>query len=198
LAEVLKMDSVYSFETLAPTQNFSNIDTFTVVRTSDFFDIFHLELTNSVAPEPEGSSPYLQQPVISPYPEPTGSTLHPQPVFLRSILITSSHLRLGLPSGLFPSGFPTNTLYTFLSHACHMPRPPHSPWLGLPNISGDEYKLRRSSLYLSLWSKFPLQWKRKCCLWASPTLKFRWLNRAEECSACSGMWSSAENKARQQ
>jgi hypothetical protein len=26
----------------------------------------------------------------------------------------SIHLRLGLPSGLFPSGFPTSNLYTFL------------------------------------------------------------------------------------
>jgi hypothetical protein len=35
------------------------------------------------------------------------------PVSLRSILILIAHLRLGLPSGLFPSGFPTNILYAF-------------------------------------------------------------------------------------
>jgi hypothetical protein len=35
----------------------------------------------------------------------------PHPTSWKSILI-SSHLRLGLPSGLFPSGFPTKTLYT--------------------------------------------------------------------------------------
>jgi hypothetical protein len=48
---------------------------------------------------------------------------------IRSILIPSSHLCLSLPSGLFPSGFPTKTLHTFLSSL--MPRPPHSPWLDL-------------------------------------------------------------------
>jgi len=35
----------------------------------------------------------------------------PQPTSWRSILILSTHLRLRLPSGLFPSGFPTRTLY---------------------------------------------------------------------------------------
>ena len=33
------------------------------------------------------------------------------PTSWRSILMQSSHLRLGLPSSLFPSGFPTKTLY---------------------------------------------------------------------------------------
>jgi hypothetical protein len=36
------------------------------------------------------------------------------PISLWSILVLSNLLRLGLPSGLFPSGFPTNILYAFL------------------------------------------------------------------------------------
>ena len=39
-------------------------------------------------------------------------SIYPHPTSWRSVLILSIHLRLGLPSGLFPSGFPNKTLYT--------------------------------------------------------------------------------------
>jgi hypothetical protein len=61
-------------------------------------------VTNSLAPEPAGSSLYLQASATGPYPKTTGSTLHaPQPMSQSYILIPSFHLRLGLASGLFPS-----------------------------------------------------------------------------------------------
>ena len=41
-------------------------------------------------------------------------SIYTHPTSCRSILI-STHLRVGLRSGLFPSGFPTKTLYTPLS-----------------------------------------------------------------------------------
>jgi hypothetical protein len=41
-------------------------------------------------------------------------SIPPHPTSWNSVLILSSNLCLGLPSGLFPSGFPNNTLYTRL------------------------------------------------------------------------------------
>jgi hypothetical protein len=65
--------------------------------------------------EPEGSLPHLQLPATCLYPEPAQSSPEPHLTSWRAILILSSHLRLGLPSGLFTSRFPSKTLYTPLS-----------------------------------------------------------------------------------
>jgi hypothetical protein len=47
----------------------------------------------------------------------------PHHTFFRSNLILSFHLRLGLRSGLFPSGIAPNSVYTYsLPHTCYMPR----------------------------------------------------------------------------
>jgi hypothetical protein len=49
-----------------------------------------------------------QEPSTRPYPEPDESNLYPHLISLRSILVLFSHICLGLPSGLFHFGFPTN------------------------------------------------------------------------------------------
>ena len=49
-------------------------------------------------------------------------SIYPHPTSWRSIQILSTHLCLGLPSGILPSGFPTKTLYTPSPH----PYAPHA------------------------------------------------------------------------
>jgi hypothetical protein len=72
--------------------------------------------------EPEGSLPSSQKLSTCTYPEPDQSS--PQHSLL-SVKGPSIHLRLGLPSGLFPSGFPTNNLYTFLFSPIRATCPAH-------------------------------------------------------------------------
>src|SRR5215470_6776499 len=67
---------------------------------------------------------------------------YPHPTSWRSILILSTHLRLGLPSGLFPSGFPTKSLYTSLSAPIRAICPAHPILLDFitRTILGEEYR----------------------------------------------------------
>jgi hypothetical protein len=59
--------------------------------------------------------------------------VHMLPFSLRSILILSFHLLLALPSGLFPTGFPTKTLYGFLFFPLRAACPAHPIFLDLIN-----------------------------------------------------------------
>jgi hypothetical protein len=82
--------------------------------------------------EPEGSIPNSQELSNCSYPElDQSSPHHPHLTSPRPILILFTHLRLGLPSSLFPYVFPTNDLYAFLFSPIRATWPAHLIFLDL-------------------------------------------------------------------
>ena len=83
-------------------------------------------------------------------------SMPPHPISWRFILILSSHLKLGLANGLFPSYFPTKTLYTPLLCLIHATCPAHLILLDLITRTevGEEYRSLNSSLCSFLHSPF--------------------------------------------
>ena len=74
--------------------------------------------------------------------------IFPHPTPWRSILILSIHLSLGLHSGLFPSGFPSKTIYNPLFSPIRATYPAHIMLLDFiaSIILGEQYKSFSSSL----------------------------------------------------
>ena len=97
----------------------------------------------------------------------TIQSIYPHPTSWRSILILSTHLCLVLPSGVFPSGFPTKTLYTPLSSPIRATCPAHLILLDFitRTMLGEEHKSFSSSFCSLLHSpRYLIPHRSKYCI----------------------------------
>jgi hypothetical protein len=88
------------------------------------------------------------------------------PISLRPILLLSTHLHLGFPSGLFPSAYPTNIyMHSSAPHSYYMSCPSRPPWLHHSNYTWRTVQMKllitkfspTSCHFISLRSKYSSQ-----------------------------------------
>ena len=102
--------------------------------------------------EAGGSMTHSQRLSNNPFPEPNQpNSSYLFPIYIRSILILSSHLRLGLPKGFFPVGSPVKILKALLASFILAAWPVHLNLIDTItlNILGERYKLLSTSLWYS-------------------------------------------------
>ena len=79
-----------------------------------------------------------------------------RPTAWRPVSGLSSHLRLGLPTGLFPSGFPTKTLYAPpLSPIHNMPRPTYFFFICIIRVISIWWAVDNTKLLVTLYPPLP-------------------------------------------
>ena len=114
----------------------------------------HPSIHPSIHPSTHPPIHPFTHPPIHPYTHPPTHPIqfiYPHPTFWRSILILSTHLLLGLPIGLFPSGFPTKTLYTPSPHPYALHAQPTSFFMIL---SPAQYWVRSTNHLAPLYAIF--------------------------------------------
>ena len=101
------------------------------------------------------------------------------PTSWRSVLILSSHLSLGLPSGLFPSGFPTKILYKPLLSLIRATCPTCLILIDfITHIKlGEEYRSLSPSLCAVYNTQLIVLFSRNGRLrWKTMSIKSEWIN----------------------
>jgi len=107
----------------------------------------------------QGSIPHSQVPATCPYGEPDRASTYSTTHFLKIHLNVIPHLRLGLPSCLFPKGFPTRILYTSLLSPMRATCPTHLNFLNLVTrkILGEQYRFIIIIIIITLVLAYYLQ-----------------------------------------